>query len=104
MTHAPIWQAMGWLALFLPTNQAAREPGALNWNACVGTILEVWEVVAPCDWFHMQALGLLTRLAKHDKLGAPDLSLSLCVFPLAKRGSHCSVLIVLACGCPWLPL
>lgn len=62
-------QALGWIVLFLPTCQLARDPRTGDWNAWLGTILTTWEAVAPCEFFHTQALGLMARLAKHDRHG-----------------------------------
>ncbi|KAK9792661.1 hypothetical protein WJX73_001340 [Symbiochloris irregularis] len=62
-------EALGWLVLFLPTCQATIDPKAGAWDAWLGTILDTWQAVAPCDFFQHQALGFVARLAKHDCYG-----------------------------------
>ena len=70
-------QALGWLALLLPTHQVAKH-GSGNWNAWVARLLDIWQVVAPCEWFNNQILGFLARLAKHDRHGEPATSHHAC--------------------------
>lgn len=67
-------QAVGWLALFLPPRQIAQQPSTGDWEAWVREILRVWQAVAPCEWFHCQALGLLARVAKHDRYGGASIA------------------------------
>ena len=66
-------QALGWLVMLLPTQQAARRDGA--WDAWLREWLRLWGLVYHSSYWDTLWLHLIARLAKHDTAGAPGLML-----------------------------
>ena len=65
-THA---QALGWLVMLMPTQQAARRDG--DWDAWLRAWMALWGQVYHSAFWNTLWLHLVTRLAKHDIAGAP---------------------------------
>lgn len=63
-------QAMGWLTLLLPSH-GLRDQGcdAALWNGRLDQLMALLEAFSPSSWWSAQCLGLLARLAKHDRHG-----------------------------------
>ncbi|KAK9818405.1 hypothetical protein WJX72_012161 [[Myrmecia] bisecta] len=61
-------EALGWLALFMPTHAAARLDG--NWSLWLGQWLDLWQSVAHSSYWNLLWMKLVARLAKHDTAGA----------------------------------
>jgi hypothetical protein len=59
--------ALGWLALLLPTQAAARREGA--WGAWAPELLARWGGVAHCATWQALFASIFARLAKHDAHG-----------------------------------
>ena len=66
-------QALGWLVMLLPTQQAARRDGA--WDAWLREWLRLWGLVYHSSYWNTLWLHLIARLAKHDTAGARGLML-----------------------------
>ncbi len=71
-------QALGWLVMLLPTQQAARRDG--DWDAWLREWLRLWGEVYHSAFWNTLWLHLVARLAKHDTAGAPP----------ARRGCACA--------------
>ena len=64
-------QALGWLVMLLPTQQAARRDG--DWDAWLRAWLALWGQVYHSAYWNTLWLHLVARLAKHDTAGARSL-------------------------------
>ena len=64
----PHAQALGWLVMLLPTQQAARRDG--DWDAWLRAWLALWGQVYHSTYWNTLWLHLVARLAKHDTAGA----------------------------------
>ena len=61
-------QALGWLVMLMPTQQAARRDG--DWDAWLRAWLRLWGQVYHSAFWNTLWLHLVARLAKHDTAGA----------------------------------
>ena len=61
-------QALGWLAMFMPTHQAATRDG--DWQRWAGEWLDLWDAIPHTQLWGALWMGLFARLAKHDTAGA----------------------------------
>ncbi|KAL4431419.1 hypothetical protein ABPG75_006675 [Micractinium tetrahymenae] len=64
------FEAMGWLALLLPTHEALRGEG--GWAEWAPQWLELWQQLDHCRYWDSLWYNLFSRLAKHDVQGLVD--------------------------------
>ena len=60
-------QALGWLALFLPTHGLRRGEG--GWNETVADWMLLWESDAHNSFWSGQWMLMIAQIAKHDTQG-----------------------------------
>ena len=60
-------QALGWLALFLPTHGLGRGEG--GWNEMIADWIVLWESDAHNKFWSGQWMLLFAQIAKHDTQG-----------------------------------
>ena len=63
-------EALGWLAMLLPTHEAAKLEG--DWGAWAKEWVEIWQSTAHCRFWDCLWLSLFARLGKHDIRGVVD--------------------------------
>ena len=63
-------QALGWLSVFMPTQQVKSMEG--QWNERAQEWLCLWEFLAHSTMWNNTWMHLFSRLAKHDVGGAVD--------------------------------
>ena len=74
--HTPAaQQAMGWLALFLPTHGLLR--GEEGWNDRVGEWMTLWESDAHNNFWRGHWMLLFGQVAKHDINGRTNAQMEL---------------------------
>jgi len=64
------FEALGWLALFMPTQAATRKDG--DWATWVGIWMELWGSVTHVHYWQALWMGLFARLIRHDVHGLVD--------------------------------
>lgn len=64
------FEALGWLALLLPTQEALRGQGA--WGDWAPAWLHLWQQLDHCRYWDCLWYSLFSRLAKHDVTGLVD--------------------------------
>lgn len=68
LPFCPGTQALGFLALLMPTHAVALGEG--DWAAWLPAWLELKDRIAHCRWWDTTWMDLFSRVAKHDKHGA----------------------------------
>jgi len=64
------FEALGWLALFMPTQAATRKDG--DWATWAGIWMELWGSVTHVHYWQALWMGLFARLIRHDVHGLVD--------------------------------
>ncbi|KAK9835280.1 hypothetical protein WJX84_012367 [Apatococcus fuscideae] len=64
------FEALGWLSVFMPTQQVKSLDG--EWNSWAQDWLQLWESLAHSTMWNNTWMHLFSRLAKHDVGGAVD--------------------------------
>ncbi|KAH7621507.1 hypothetical protein Ndes2526B_g03845 [Nannochloris sp. 'desiccata'] len=64
------FEALGWLALFMPTQAATRRDG--DWATWAGEWMELWGSVTHVHYWQALWMGLFARLIRHDIHGLVD--------------------------------
>jgi hypothetical protein len=69
-TSPDAFEALGWLAMLLPTHAALAGDG--DWGAWAAEWMVLWGGRAHCQYWQSLWFALVARLAKHDLAGAVD--------------------------------